>query len=32
MNKLELELQKIIEALSGRSGITPPPETKDKLN
>jgi hypothetical protein len=32
MSRLELELRKIIEALSDRSSITPPPETRDKIN
>jgi hypothetical protein len=30
-NPLEIELQEIIEALSGSSGVTPPPGTDDKL-
>jgi hypothetical protein len=28
---LQIELQKIIEALSGGSGVAPPPGTEDKL-
>jgi hypothetical protein len=31
IDPLEIELQKIIEALSGGSGVTPPPGTEDQL-
>jgi hypothetical protein len=30
-DSLEIKLQRIIEALSGGSGVTPPPGTEDQL-